>query len=106
MVIKLGRISRSHYLEVISFIKSSALNVGEDEFENMLIVNVLYKMVNKMQNNVINHNRPFISFSVNIAEAWALRKVYRYAYPTGELMAYIFPLIEKIEKNHGFISGL
>jgi len=98
MTIKIGRISRSHYIEVIHFLKSVNVRVGEDEVENAAIISVLYKLMNKMQNRVVGSNGKEISFSVSVTEAWAFRKVYRYAKPSGEVMIYIYPLIEKIEK--------
>lgn len=98
MTIKIGKISRAHYIEVINFLKSVNVRVGDDEVENAAIVSVLYKLINKMQNRVIGSNGKEISLSVTITEAWAFRKVFRYARPSGEVMIYIYPLVEKIEK--------
>jgi hypothetical protein len=98
MAIKIGKISRSHYIEVINFLKSANVSIGDDEIENAAIVSILYKLINKMQNRVIGSSNRDISFSISITEAWALRKVFRHAQPSGEVMIYIYPIVEKIEK--------
>ena len=98
MNIKIGKISRSHYIEVINFIKRADVRVSNDDIENAAIICILYKLINKMQNRVISNTNRQLSFSLSLTEAWAVRKVYRHSPASGEVMVYIYPIIEKIEK--------
>lgn len=102
MNVKIGKITHQHCQEIALFIRNNNIP-AEDDVQGAAYVEIMIKLLNKLQNKLFNASRKF-NFSLSATEAWALRKLY---YSTGNTVAsytYIYPLVEIIERQCKFIN--
>jgi len=105
MNIRFGRLGKNHYAQVFDFIKSSDVEI-DDEIEHAAYLEIMYKLLGKMQNRLFTNFRIVnrgIPFSMSATEAWAFRKLYYSHEWNSSVMVYIYPIIERIEKHVNII---